>query len=105
MPKPIIYKVRVNDLTFKHQNVKEVSSMQRCFKTNQELVRGTSNLLVERISSIVVFKMDVFFVSLKEEIPNKSISQIRESLTLKTFSSMLQMLLRKIDRSSEKIGQ
>ena len=51
MPKPIICKVRnlVDDLTFKQQNLKEMSSMQRCFKTNQELVRGTSNLLVERI--------------------------------------------------------
>ena len=79
--------------------------MQRCFKTNQKLVRGTSNLLAERIQSIVVFKIDVFFVSLKEEIPNKSISEILGSLPLKTFSSMLQMLLKKIDLSSEKIGQ
>ena len=46
-----------------------------------------------------------FFISLKEEIPNKSVSEIPESLPLKVFSSMLQMLLRKIDRSSEKIGQ
>ena len=49
-------------------------SMQRCFKTNQKLVRGTLNLLVERIYSIVVFKIDVFFVLLKEEIPNKRIT-------------------------------
>ena len=40
-------------------------------------------------------KIDVSFVSLKEEIPNKSISEILESLPLKTFSSMLQMLLKK----------
>ena len=65
-------------------------SMQRCFKTNQKLVRGTSNLL--------------FFVSLKEEVPNKSVSEILGSLPLKTFSSMLRMLLKKIDLSSEKIG-
>ena len=64
-----------------------------------------SNLLVEKIQSIVVFKTDVFFVSLKEEIPNKSVSGILESLPLKTFSSMLRMLLRKTDLSSEKFGQ
>ena len=46
-----------------------------------------------------------FFVSLKEEIPNKSVSQILEPLPLKTFSSTLRMLLRKIDLSSGKIGQ
>ena len=79
--------------------------MQRYFKTNQKLVKGTSNLLVERIQSIVVFKIAVFFVSLKEEIPNKSVSEILESLPLKTFSSMLRMLLKKINLSSEKIGQ
>ena len=69
------------------------------------MVKGTSNLLFERIQSIVVFKIDVFFVSLKEEIPNNSISKILGSLPLTTFSSMLQMLLKKIDLSSEKIGQ
>ena len=79
--------------------------MQRCFKTNQKLVRGTSNLLVEKILSIVVFKMDVFCVSLKEEIPNKSISEFLGSLPLKTFSSMLRILSKKVDLLSEKIGQ
>ena len=53
----------------------------------------------------MVFKIDVFFVSLKEEIPNKSVSEILGSLLLKTFSSMLQILLKKIDLSSEKSGQ
>ena len=70
-----------------------------------KLVIWYSNLLVERIQSIVVFKIDVFFVSLKEEIPNKSVSEILESLPLKTYSLMLRMLLKKIDLSSEKIGQ
>ena len=51
----------------------------------------------------MVFKIDVFFVSLKEEIPNKSVSEILGSLPLKTFSSMLRMLLKKINLSSEKI--
>ena len=69
------------------------------------MVRGTSNLLFERIQSIVVFKIDIFLASLKEEIPNNSISKILGSLPLKTFSSMLQMLLKKIDLSSKKIGQ
>ena len=53
----------------------------------------------------MVFKIDVFFVSLKEEIPNKSVSEILRSLPHNTFSSMLQMLMKKIDLSSEKIGQ
>ena len=75
-----------------------------CFKTNQKLVRGTSNLLVERIQSIVVFKIDVFFVSLKEEIPNKSISEILGSLPLKTLSSTLQMLLKKLIFHLKKLG-
>ena len=73
-------------------------SMQRCFKTNQRLARGTSNLVVERKWSIVIFKIDVFFVLLKEEIPNKSVSEI-------LGSSMLRMLLKKMDFSSEKIEQ
>ena len=76
--------------------------MLRCFKTNRELARGASNLLAERIQSIVAFKVDVFFVSLKKEIPNESVSEILESLPLIIFSSMLRMLLRKIDLSSEK---
>ena len=53
----------------------------------------------------MVCKIDVFFASLKEEMPNKSVSEILESLPLKTFSSMLRMLLRKIDFLSEKVGQ
>ena len=80
-------------------------SMQRCFKTNQTLVRGRSNLLVERIWSIVVIKIDEFSVSLKEEVLNKGVSEILVSLPLKIFWSMLQMLLKKIDLSSEKSGQ
>ena len=84
MSKPITWKGKnlLNDLTSKQQNLKEMSSMQRYFKINQELVRGTSNLLVERILSIVVFKIDVLFVSLKKEILNKSVSEIRESFPL-----------------------
>ena len=51
----------------------------------------------------MVFKIDVFFAWLKEEIPNKNVSEVRESLPLKIISSMLRMLLKKIDRSSQKI--
>ena len=80
-------------------------SMPRCFKANEELARGTSNLLIERILSIVVFEIDVFFVSIKGEIPNKSVSEIIELLPLKTFSLILRLLLRKIDLLFQKNGQ
>ena len=52
----------------------------------------------------MVFKIDVFFVSLKEEIPNKSISEILGSLPLKTLSSTLQMLLKKLIFHLKKLG-
>ena len=57
-------------------------SMQRCFKTNQKLVKETSILLVGGIYSNVIFKIDVFFVLLKEEMRNKSDSEILESLII-----------------------
>ena len=44
--------------------------------TNQELIRGTSNLSDETIYSIVAFKIDVFDVLLIEELLNKSTSEI-----------------------------
>ena len=50
----------------------------------------------------MVFKIDVSFASLKKEIPNKSVSEILKSLSLKTFSSMFRLFLREIDISSEK---
>ena len=49
----------------------------------------------------MVFRIAVFFVLLKDEIPNKNVSENLESLPLK-ISSMLRMLLRKIDLSSLK---
>ena len=52
----------------------------------------------------MVFKIDVFFVSLKEEIPNKSVSEILGSLPLKTFSLMLRMLLKKLISHLKKLG-
>ena len=47
----------------------------------------------------MIFRIAVFFVLLKDEIPNKNVSENLESLPLK-ISSMLRMLLRKIDLSS-----
>ena len=64
----------------------------------EESKRGTSNLLDETIYSIVVFKMDVFFVLLKEELPNNSTSENLESFRFK-------ILLMRIKLSSEKRGQ
>ena len=52
----------------------------------------------------MTFKIDVFFVSLKEEIPNKSVSEILGSLPLKTFSLMLRMLLKKLISHLKKLG-
>ena len=52
----------------------------------------------------MVFKIDKFFVSLKEEIPNKSVSEVLKSLPPKTFSSMLRMLLRKLFFHLKKLG-
>ena len=51
-------------------------------------------------------KIDVSFVSLKEEIPNKSISEILESLPLKNiFIDASNVVEKKPDLSYEKIGQ
>ena len=52
----------------------------------------------------MAFKIDIFFVSLKEEIPNKSISEILGSLPLKIFSSMVRMLLKKLISHLKKLG-
>ena len=52
----------------------------------------------------MVFKIDAFFVSLNYEKPNKSVSEILDPLPLKTFSSMLRMLLRNIDLNLKKLG-
>ena len=41
----------------------------------KESKRGTSNLLDETIYSIMVFKINVFFVLLKEELANNSTSE------------------------------
>ena len=45
----------------------------------QELVRGTSNLLVANMCWMVAFETHVFDASLFEETPNRSNSEIWES--------------------------
>ena len=67
--------------------------------------RGTSNLLDETIYSIVVFKIDVFFVLLREELPNNSTSENLESFRFKILQSMFRMLSMRINLLSEKRGQ
>ena len=76
--------------------------MHECQKESK---RGTSNLLDETIYSITVFKIDIFFVLLKEELPNNSTSKNIESFRFKILLSMLQMLFMRINLSSEKRGQ
>ena len=57
-----------------------------------ELKRTASNLLDETIYSIAVFKIDLFLVLLKEELPNNSTSENLESFRFKTLLSMSRML-------------
>ena len=71
----------------------------------EESKRETSNILDETIHSIVVFKMDVFFVLLKEKLPNNSTSENIESFRFKILLSMFRMLFIRINLSSEKRGQ
>ena len=71
----------------------------------EESKRGTSNFLDGTIYSIVVFKIDVFFVLLKEELVNNSISGNLESFTFNILLSMFRMLFMRIKLSSEKRGQ
>ena len=71
----------------------------------KELKRGTSNLFDETIYSIVVFKINIFFVLLKEELPNNSTSENLESFRFKILLSMFRILFMRINLSSEKRGQ
>ena len=68
----------------------------------KESKRGTSNLLDEMIYSIFEFKVDVFLILLKEELPNISTSQNLESLRFKILLSMLRMLFMRVNLSLEK---
>ena len=76
--------------------------MHQCQKESK---RGTSNLLDKTIYSIVVFKIDILFVLLKEELPNNSTSENLESFRFKILLSMFRMLFMRINLSSEKRGQ
>ena len=67
--------------------------------------RGTSNLFDEKMYSIVVFKINVFFVLLKDELPNNSTSENLESFRFKTLLSMFRMLFMRINLPSEKRAQ
>ena len=68
----------------------------------KESKRGTSYLLDETIYSIVVFKIDVFFVLLKEQLTNSSTSENLESFRFKILLSMFRILSMRINLSSEK---
>ena len=69
------------------------------------MIMGTSNILDETIYSIVVFKINVFFVLLKEELPNNGTSENLESIRFKRMLSVFRMLFMRINLSSEKRGQ
>ena len=71
----------------------------------KESKRGTSNLLDETIYSIVVFKINVFYVLLREELPNNNTSENLESFRFKMLLSMFRMLFMRINLSSEKRKQ
>ena len=58
----------------------------------KESKRGTSNLLYEMIYSIAVFKINVRFEKLKEELPNNSTSENLESFRFKILLLMFRML-------------
>ena len=73
--------------------------------TDQESKRGVSNFLDETICLIVVFKIDLFFVLSKEELPNNSTSENLEWFRFKISLSMFQILFMRINISPEKRGQ
>ena len=75
------------------------------FGTDQESKRETSNLLDETIYLIVLFKIDVLFVSLREELPNNSTSENLELFRFEILLLMFGMMLMRISLSSEKRGQ
>ena len=66
---------------------------------------GTSNLLDETIYSLVVFKINVFFVLLKEELLNNSTIENLKSFRFKILLSVLQILFTRINLSLEKRRQ
>ena len=67
----------------------------------KESKRGTSNFLDETLYSIVVFKIHVFFILLKEDLPNNSTSENLELFRFKILFSMFQILFMRVSLSSE----
>ena len=74
-------------------------------KYQKESKRGTSTFLDETIYSIVVFKVNIFFVLLKEELSNNNTSKNLESIRFERLLSMFRMLFMRINFLSEKRGQ
>ena len=70
----------------------------------KELKRGTLNLSYETTYLIMVFKINVSFVLLKEELPNGT-SENLESFRFEISLSMFQILLLTINLSSEQRAQ
>ena len=62
---------------------------------NQELIKWTPNIFDETIYSIVVFKINVFFVLLKEQLPDKGTTENLDSFRSKVVYEN-QSFMRKI---------
>ena len=82
----LMKKKKIATTTTKHKNNKRQKRqpcmiVEMCY-TDQKSKRGTSNLLNEIIYSIVVFKIDLFFVLLKGEL-TKTLLKIQNHLDLK----------------------
>ena len=65
----------------------------------KESKRGT--FLDETLYSIVVFKIHVFFILLKEDLPNNSNSENLELFRFEILFSMFQILFMRVSLSSE----
>ena len=74
-------------------------NVEICY-TNQELIKGASNILDETMYSIVVFKIHAFFVLFTEELPNESTSEDFELFKSKILFLMLRILFMRIDLPS-----
>ena len=55
------------------------------YEYQKESKRGTSNLWDKTIYSTVLFRINLFFVLLKKELQNNSMSENLESLDLKYY--------------------
>ena len=79
-------------------------NVEICY-TNEELIKGASNILDETMYSIVVFKIHAFFVLLIGELPNERTSEDFELFRFKILLLMLRILFMKIDLPSEEKEQ